>query len=197
MGGLAAWAPTTTESAARDAQPDAWSSNLRETFAQARSAVRRDPTAAERWLDHLERLLANDAEPTGACEPAPIKTGGLAPWQVNRVQRHVEANIGGRLCTAELAAIARLSENHFARAFKNTLGAPPHAYVTERRIRHARKLILETDLPLSQVALEAGLADQAHLSRLFRRFFGGTPSACRRQNRWPDEICPVGAAQPR
>lgn len=170
------------------------SAALGEALAQARLAIRYDAAAAERWINHMEWLLVDSTEQVCGQAPPAANGVGLTPWQVRRVQRYVESNIGGRLRAAELAAIARLSENHFGRAFKNTFGSPPHAYITERRIHHAKMLILGTDLPLSQVALEAGLSDQAHLSRLFRRFFGGTPSAWRRQNRGSAKTSPLEAA---
>jgi AraC family transcriptional regulator len=168
---------------------------LADFLVDARTAVRRDPQSAARWLDRFERLLAQTSVSATGREAAAPRTGGLAPWQVSRVKRHVEENLSERLSTLELAALVRLSENHFARAFKASLGRPPHAYVIQQRILYAKRLILETDLPFSQIALDAGLADQAHLSRLFRRFFGSTPSACRRQNGTPHlaETAPVAA----
>ena len=147
----------------------------------ARAGVRRDPASADRWLDRFEWILAQTVGPQAGPGPAALRIGGLAPWQVLRIKRHVEANLSERLNTSELAAIVRLSENHFSRAFKASVGRPPHAYVVEQRVLCAKRLIQDTDLPLSQVALEAGMSDQAHLSRLFRRYFGVTPSAYRRQ----------------
>ncbi len=151
-------------------------------LARARAEIRRDPSAADRWLDRLEFLLAQRGAALADMQAPEVKAGGLAPWQAARVQRHIEIRLSERLSTADLAALVGLSENHFARAFKASLGIPPHAYMVQRRLLHAKRLILETDLPLSQVALESGLADQAHLSRLFRRCFGSTPSACRRRH---------------
>jgi AraC-like DNA-binding protein len=151
---------------------------LADLLAQARVAVRHNPATADRWLDQLEWILTQ-SQPTQETEA--MRPGGLAPWQIVRTKRYVQANLAQRVKTPDMAALVRLSENHFARAFKISVGCPPHAYVVQQRILHAKMLILETDLPLSQVALESGLADQAHLSRLFRRHFGSTPSACRRQ----------------
>jgi hypothetical protein len=58
----------------------------------------------------------------------------------------------------------------------------PHAYVLRLRLELAQNLTLTTDDPLSQIALSCGLADQAHLSKLFRRTFHDTPNASRRRN---------------
>jgi len=159
------------------AAPTELSAVLSDLLAQARVAVRHDPTTADRWLDQLEWILERSKSAPDLAKPRP---GGLAPWQVARTKRYIEANPTERLSTHGLAVLVRLSDKQFARAFRISVGCPPHAYVLQRRILRAKTLIVETDLPLAQIALEAGLADQAHLSRLFRRFFGATPSAYRR-----------------
>jgi AraC family transcriptional regulator len=157
------------------------SANLEIWLDEARAVVRRDPNSIEKCLDRLESILAQAVAPLRSELSSSI--GGLAPWQIARVKRHVEANLANHLTTAELAEIAGLSENHFARAFKFSVGESPHSHIVACRIERAKLLILEDDLPLSQVALAVGLADQAHLSRLFRRFLGTTPSSWRRQQR--------------
>ena len=80
----------------------------------------------------------------------------------------------------DLAALVELSSFHFCRAFRDSFGDSPHAYVTRRRIERAQGLMLTTDNSLSQVAMDCGLADQAHFNRLFRRFVGESPGAWRR-----------------
>jgi transcriptional regulator GlxA family with amidase domain len=97
--------------------------------------------------------------------------GGLAPWQKRKVERYLQDNIGQSMCMNEMAKQVRLSVSHFCRAFKKSFGDTPHAYVIRLRLELARKLMLSTDEPLSQIALSCGLADQAHLSKLFRRLF--------------------------
>lgn len=156
------------------------SAALIEIVAQARTAIRRDPSAADHWLNRFEHILHEAAPAADAARPGIPRAGGLAPWQVIRAKRHIEANLEKRLNTPDLAALVGLSENHFAKAFRISVGCPPHAYIVQRRVLHAKILIVETDLPLAQIALDSGFADQAHLCRLFRRFFDATPSACRR-----------------
>ena len=106
---------------------------------------------------------------------------GLAPWQQRRVRELVEERIQEKLSVVEMAAAARLSRSFFSRAFSVSFGLSPHAYVMERRIARAKTLMQDTDEPLAQVAVACGLSDQAHLSRLFRRQAGTTPSAWRRR----------------
>jgi len=105
---------------------------------------------------------------------------GLAPWQVRRVMAHIEANLGEPIRNKDLAALARVSTFHFNVAFRNSVGHPPHEYVIQRRIERAQGLMLSTDTPLSEIAIECGFADQAHFTRQFRAVCGETPAAWRR-----------------
>jgi AraC family transcriptional regulator len=97
------------------------------------------------------------------------------------VVAYVEANLSLRIRVADLAGIVHLSISHFSRAFRESFGQPPAAYVKVRRIRHAQVLMLNTREPLSQVALDSGMSDQAHFTRVFRRVAGVSPSLWRRQ----------------
>lgn len=111
--------------------------------------------------------------------------GGLAPWQVRKVISYIETNLDKSIRSADLAALLELSACHFSRAFRNSFGDSPLEYVIRRRVERAQGLMLSTDAPLSQIALDCGLADQAHFSRLFRRIVGETPSAWRRARLTP------------
>ena len=154
-------------------------------LAEAKAEAPRERSLTVEWIDRFESILAQARSPSLFDASATPRTGGLAPWQVSRVKRYIETHLSQRLNVSELATLVHLSDSHFARASKTSLGCSPHAYVIQQRIHFAKRLVLETDLPLSQVALESGLADQAHLSRLYRRFFGVTPSASRRHHSSP------------
>ncbi|WP_407676446.1 helix-turn-helix domain-containing protein [Povalibacter uvarum] len=93
---------------------------------------------------------------------------------------HVEANLDATIRNEDLAAIARLNPSHFGRVFRNSFGVPPHEYVIRRRVERAQGLMLTTAASLSEIALDCGLADQSHLTRLFRRLVGESPRAWRR-----------------
>ena len=105
---------------------------------------------------------------------------GLAPWQVRRVLAHIEANLDTQIRNKDLAVVARLSVFHFNVAFRNSVGEAPHGYIIRRRMERAQGLMLSTEKPLSEIAVECGLADQPHLTRLFRRIVGESPAAWRR-----------------
>ena len=112
--------------------------------------------------------------------------GGLAPWQTGRLKAYVAENLASPIAIDELSDLVKLSTSYFSTAFKVTFGMSPHNYVVSQRIDRAKHLMLNTDELLCDIALACGLADQAHLSRLFRRLTGTTPSAWRRFSGRPD-----------
>ena len=109
-----------------------------------------------------------------------IIRGGLAPWQARVLKTHIETHLDVSLRTKELANLVKLSSFHFCRVFRVSFGNSPHGYVTRRRIERAQGLILTTRLPLGQIAVDCGFADQAHFTKLFRRLTGESPGEWRR-----------------
>ena len=142
-----------------------------------RLAVEMNPENARAAALRLVEFLAEPA----AAELGDIR-GGLAPWQKRKVDRYLREHLDQPLRLDGLADQANLSVSHFCRAFAKTFGDTPHTYIIRLRLELAQKMMLTTRDPLSQIALACGLADQAHLSKLFRRWVGATPSAWRRNN---------------
>jgi AraC family transcriptional regulator len=95
--------------------------------------------------------------------------GGLAPWQMRRVVEAVEQNPGANHTISTLAQECSLSSSHFARAFKETTGLAPHQWLTRKRIEHACRLLAQSSMELSEIALACGFVDQSHFSRVFAR----------------------------
>jgi len=87
----------------------------------------------------------------------------------------IEAHVAENISIQVLATIAGLSMYHFARAFKQSKGLTPHSYLVQCRVQRAQDLLAATDLPLSEVALASGFADQSHCARRFREHVGVTP----------------------
>ena len=114
-----------------------------------------------------------------------VPRGGLAPWQVRKVSAYIEAHLDSTVGTPDLAGLVKLSIFHFCRAFRASFGESPHTYVMRRRVECAQGLMLQTNSPLAQIAIECGLSDQAHLSKSFRRFVGESPGAWRRARATP------------
>lgn len=110
-----------------------------------------------------------------------VPRGGLAPWQARRVAAYVRDNIGTSLRASELSRLVRLSYSHFNRAFKVSFQQTPTSYIMRQRMSLAQEKMLTTGHSLCRVALECGLCDQAHFSRMFRRVVGQSPRLWRRQ----------------
>jgi AraC-like DNA-binding protein len=118
---------------------------------------------------------------------ATSRSGGLAPWQVNRVREYIDQRIACSISLDELARLVKLSTSYFSAAFKVSFGTSPHAYVLSRRVAFAKHRMESSNAPLCEIALDCGLSDQAHLSRVFRRLTGVTPSVWRRYRSRPLE----------
>lgn len=148
------------------------------------SALNDERDSAEECLSRIAAILQPLEKPeTQARERM---KGGLAPWQIRKVTSHIETNLDKPIKSGDLAVLLDLNPCHFSRAFRNSFGNSPLEYVIRRRMERAQGLMLSTDAPLSQIALECGLADQAHFSRLFRRTVGESPRAWRRARVSPD-----------
>jgi AraC family transcriptional regulator len=137
-----------------------------------------DGTGAVMHLRRAEDLLKASglSQMSGRLDDGPR----LTAWKMRRVLDHIEANLAAPLRNKDLACLAGYSEFHFSVAFRNSVGVPPHEFLIRRRMERARQLMLSTDMALCEIAAECGLADQAHLSRLFRRVVGESPAAWRR-----------------
>jgi AraC family transcriptional regulator len=102
-------------------------------------------------------------------------------WWAHKIREYIDRHITDRVLTADLGALVGLSETHFMRSFKRAFGVPPHAFMLRRRLELAARYMLETDAPLSDIALQCGFTDQAHLSNRFREATGTSPAAWRRE----------------
>jgi AraC-like DNA-binding protein len=111
--------------------------------------------------------------------------GGTAPIDVERpvpirrVEAYVEQDLAADLSVDRLARVAGLSRAHFVRLFRSSLGVPPSAYVWQRRIGQAERLLLATDATIEAIAHGCGFADGNYFAKAFRRANGTTPSEFR------------------
>jgi AraC family transcriptional regulator len=119
--------------------------------------------------------------PRGTGVPRPL--GGLSPRSVRLVCAYIDAHLSEPFRCYDLARVAGLSQNYFSRAFRVSIGVCTQRYIQDRRIALAQTLMLADNAPLSEIAQNCGMADQAHFSRLFRRVVGQSPSAWRRSMR--------------
>jgi AraC family transcriptional regulator len=156
-------------------------SGLLEKLLQAATAANNsDRAKARSTLESALSLLMTSRDALNVLHPCPTR-GGLAPWQAKRVAAYIREHIGSRLKASELAALVEVSYSHFNRAFRVSFQETPTAYIMRQRMNLARDKMLTTRHSLSHVALECGLCDQAHFSRMFRRIVGQSPRLWRRQ----------------
>lgn len=96
--------------------------------------------------------------------------------------RHLEEHFSERITVPDLARLSGLSETHFRRQFKDTVGCTPMAYLMTMRINATRRLLETTDRLIADIAQEVGFSDHAHLIRTFRALRGLTPGEYRQRH---------------
>lgn len=145
-------------------------------------AIEQSQRVSAHFIDHIAWALhAHLAEQYGGMRiPRSQSTGGLAPWQLRLARTRMAESLDGRTSLAQIASDCGLSVNHFARAFSQSTGVPPHRWMTLRRVDSAKELIRTTALPMAEISVACGFADQSHLTRVFSAATGVTPS------RWRD-----------
>jgi AraC-like DNA-binding protein len=138
--------------------------------------------ASKIFLDHILHALNCHfvCSYGGATVSARQFRGGLSSLQMRRATELLEAHLDGNIAVQEVAQECGLSESHFARAFKQSFRRPPYRWLTERRLDRAKDLMTNSRLPLADIAVQCGFADQSALNRAFKRIQGVTPGMWRR-----------------
>lgn len=143
---------------------------------ETEQTIQCDPNIASTYLNQAIALLADNHS-----EPSSHKhRGGLARWQISRVDTFISKHIDHCIRTTELASLLGLSVSHFSHAFKQTTGVSPLTYVASARVKAARQDMLCSPRSLSEIALRHGFCDQSHFCRVFRREIGLTPQTWRK-----------------
>lgn len=132
------------------------------------------------FLDYIFAALLTYISCAYARGGAPISRGGLTPLQERRVVSRLLDALDDVPSVGELAGLCGLSSGHFIRAFKQTMGAPPHRWLVQQRVERAKILLSTPGLSISEVALRCGFADQSHLTRVFSKACGVAPGRWRR-----------------
>jgi len=138
--------------------------------------------ASKFFVDHvLHALYSHLVCSYGGVAPVERRTqGGLTAQQMRRAMEFLDSHLDGDVDLEQVATICGLSLSHFARAFRQTYGKPPYRWLIERRIDKAKVLLLNSRLPLADIALRCGFTDQSGLNRSFKRMYRVAPGVWRR-----------------
>ena len=132
------------------------------------SHLHADTLTCELTIHLLRRYTTPGATPGGQRVPLP-------PHKLRRAIQYIDDNLRDDLTLSALASAVSLSPGHFAHAFRQATGVAPHRYVLERRVDRAKKLLRDSDLPITEIAARIGCSTHSHFSVLFRRVTGYTP----------------------
>jgi AraC family transcriptional regulator len=146
------------------------------------------PTAAGSMLAETSSLLlaarlVHSHLEAGSIRPILASQHRLDDRRLKRVREYVEEHLSDDLTVADLANVACLSIFHFTRAFSAAMGAPPHRYVSQRRLERAKAMIEAGDASLGETALACRFSSQSSFTRAFRRATGMTPAEYRSMSR--------------
>jgi transcriptional regulator GlxA family with amidase domain len=101
--------------------------------------------------------------------------------RLHRTKDFIDSNFKEDIGLAEMADIATLSRYHFLRLFKTAFGETPHQYLIRKRLDAAQKLLLSTNLSITQVCFEVGFESLSSINRLFSQYVGQSPRGYRRR----------------
>lgn len=110
--------------------------------------------------------LASDSAVKGGAEKSNILTHAL---------KYIDDKFREDFSIAKLAEASGVSQQYLCRIFKQTMNLRPNEYVTRRRLLEAKRLLCETDLPISEVSVQSGFSDTGYFCTVFRRYESMTP----------------------
>lgn len=136
------------------------------------------------FVDHIVMAMhAHLSQDSGQrSETLSSKNRGLAPWQQRRAKELLSAHITDGVSVEKMAQECSFSRCHFSRAFKISFGVSPHQYLLKLRVDKAKKMLLTSALKITDVAVDCGFSDSSHLTKVFSRCIGFSPSYWRQLN---------------
>ena len=170
------------ELAERTAHPDAITARL---LLSATDALEGNAALDALFRHQLTDLLATRlvAAYAGAQPRAQPLMGGLSPKVLARAIERLRSNSDADVSLAALAADAGVSRFHFCRAFKESTGLSPHAWLRQHRLEQAMSMLRDTNASVVSIAAALGYSSQTAFAAAFRKLTGETPSEWRRRMR--------------
>jgi AraC family transcriptional regulator len=144
--------------------------------------LRSGGSAGNLYVESLTNLLVIHLLRNYASQQLCVATyiRGLNPSQLLQVTDYIHDCLAENIQLSDLANVLGLSQFHFSRLFKQSLGVSPYQYVLRQRVERAKQLLTTTDLPITDIALLCGFSSHSHLGKWFRQVTGATPKAFRR-----------------
>jgi AraC family transcriptional regulator len=128
-----------------------------------------EESAAMMLAIHLLKMNASASQKTQEY------AGGLSQHKLAQVIEYIDEYLARNIGLSDLAEVVGMSQYHFTRQFKRSMGITPHQYLLKQRIERAKLLLLQSKLNIAEVALECGFANQGHLNYHFKRLLNMTP----------------------
>ena len=152
-----------------------------EAIAMMLLAEHQGPFSSQLYVDSLANVLVVNLLRNYGVKQSnlPIYEGGLPQGQLGLVLDYLEAHLDQELKLVELAKLVGMSQFHFCRLFKQSMGLSPYQYLLQQRVERAKHLLKGSELLIADIAMDCGFSSHSHLSRQFRRLVGVTPKAYR------------------
>lgn len=134
------------------------------------------------YIESVIQVLANHLVRYYSATPvaAGDSTSKLTPQQLQQAIDYLHEHVEQDIRLSELAGIVNMSQYRFARAFKESIGMPPHQYLLSQRIERAKQLLAKRELLIGDISYQLGFASQSHFTATFRRFTTLTPNQYRK-----------------
>ncbi|NER78551.1 MAG: helix-turn-helix transcriptional regulator [Leptolyngbya sp. SIO1D8] len=141
-----------------------------------------DGWAGQLYVESLANVLAIKLlrEYSAAKPRVALYEGGLGDRKILQISDYIHAHLDQSIKLADLANVAGMSQFHFSRMFKQSMGISPHQYLLKQRVEQAKGLLKQSKLAIAEIALQCGFNSQSHLSKHFREATGMTPSSYRK-----------------
>lgn len=145
------------------------------------SEAQQGGTGSQLYLDSMANVVALHLlrHHTTTRPQLVLYEGGLPPRQLQQVLDYIESHLDQNLKLETLAQLLDMSQFHFSRLFKQSMGASPYRYLIAQRVERAKLLLKGTDKPITDIAFDCGFNSHSHLSKQFRQVTGMTPKGYR------------------
>jgi AraC family transcriptional regulator len=153
-----------------------------DTALKLKAEVGNSDTSSRQYVEALSLVLMHQIIRLERATPDPVRPfrGGLPARQQKRLAEFIDEHLAEEISLTTLAGLVDLSLYHFARAFRQSFGMPPHRYHMERRMDRARSLLRRSAFSVTQIGSQIGFRETSSFTRAYRKFAGVTPGKYRR-----------------